>query len=220
LTAKELIYNQLPTLKTSDTGADALQLMNELKVSHLPIVNNKNFLGVISEKDIFEFNNFKEAIGDHPLSLNRAFVNEWQHLFEVIKTVDENKLTLIPVLDKHGNYSGSIITSELVFALSRLLQLDKPGALLLLEMSINDYSLTEIANIIESNNAKILAAAVINKPESSRIDLVIKINTIEINSIQKTFERYGYELKAVYEKQYDDDGLKERYDMLMKYLDV
>jgi CBS domain-containing protein len=220
LTAKELITDIIEPLKTSDTGKDALRLMNDYKVSHLPIVNNEKLLGLISEKDIYDFNEFEEPLGNHPLSLTACYVYEWQHIFEILKLAESLKLTLIPVIDKNETYLGSVLSLDLIFRISQLFMLDKPGALFILEMSINDYVLTEIANIIESNNAKILTSAILHQPDTTKIDLVLKVNTIEVNSILKTFERYNYQVKAVYDEQSDQEGLKERYDMLMKYLDV
>ncbi|MCD4745627.1 MAG: CBS domain-containing protein, partial [Bacteroidales bacterium] len=72
--AKQLITESIIPLKTSDTGKDALNLMNEYKVSHLPIVNNIDFLGLISEADINNLNNTKAPLGNHLLSLTHPFV--------------------------------------------------------------------------------------------------------------------------------------------------
>ena len=220
MTAKELINISISPLKTSDTGNDALKRMCDYKVSHLPIVNNEVLLGVISEKDIYDFDELDKPIGAHTLSITNAQIYEWQHIFEVIKQIEKQRLTLIPVLDKNDKYLGSIVSSELIFKIASLFMLEKPGAMVIFEMGINDYSLTEISNIVESNNAKILSSSVIHKPDSERINLIIKLNTTEINSILKTFERYEYIVKAVYDENTDNEGLKERYDMLMKYLNV
>lgn len=218
--ARELINNSVKPLRTSDTAEFALSMMNDLKVSHLPIVNEDKLLGVISEEDIYEINEPGEQVGNHSLSLKNAFVYEWQHLFDVIKTAHRENLTLIPVLDKKDNYIGDILTVELVFKLSEFFMLDKPGTVLILNMGINDYSLTEISNIVESNNAKILSSSIVSNPGTSIVDVVLKINTTELHSIIQTFERYNYQVKTIFEEVSDTGDLKERYDMLMKYLNV
>ncbi len=218
--ARELINNLVKPLRTSDTAEFALSMMNDLKVSHLPIVNEDKLLGVISEEDIYEINEPGEQVGNHSLSLKNAFVYEWQHLFDVIKTAHRENLTLIPVLDKKDNYIGDILTVEIVFKLSEFFMLDKPGTVLILNMGINDYSLTEISNIVESNNAKILSSSIVSNPGTSIVDVVLKINTTELHSIIQTFERYNYQVKTIFEEVSDTGDLKERYDMLMKYLNV
>jgi Mg/Co/Ni transporter MgtE len=220
LLAKELINDEIMPLKTSDKGKDALSWMEEYKVSHLPIVNNEELLGLISESDIYDFNSFDEPIGSHPLSLQNPYVYEWQHIFEVIKLIEQNKLSLIPVVDSNNKYLGIILLQDIIYKLSKMMMLDNPGALLILEMSIKDYSLTEIANIVESNNAKVLTLSILNQPESTRIEVILKLNTTEIKGVLQTFERYNYTVNAIYDEQTDSEGLKERYDMLMKYLNL
>ena len=218
--AKDLINKSVEPLRTSDTGEKALNLMQHHKVAHWPIVNEQKLLGVVSEQDIVQGGKLTDPLGNCALSLEDSYVFEEQHLFEVLKKAAHFKLSLIPVVDRNHDYLGVIFGRDLLYRLSELFMLDKPGALFVLSMGITDYSLTEIANIVESNNGKILALSVLSHPESARIDLVLKLNTNEVNSIIKTFERYNYQIKAVFDELSDQEGLKERYDMLMKYLNV
>ena len=207
-------------LKTSDTGKTALSWMEDYKLSHLPIVNNEEFLGLISEMDIYALNDFESPLGNHTLSLKNPYVYTYQPLFDILKQVNALDLTLIPVLDEKQRYAGSITLQKLLAKTAEILSLDNPGGLLFLEMSINDYSLTEIANIVESNDVKILNSVVINQPESTRVEVVIKLNTPEIQRVVQTFERYNYLVKAVVADPYDEDGLRKNYDSLMKYLNI
>ena len=207
-------------LKTSDTGKTALSWMEDYKLSHLPIVNDEEFLGLISELDIYELNKFDEPLGNHTLSLINPYVYNYQHIFDVLKLVNFLGLTLIPVLDDKKRYIGSITLQTLLSKTAELLSLDNPGGVIVLKMSINDYSLTEIANIVESNDVKILSVTVINQPESTEIDVVIKLNSIEFNSVIQTFERYNYSVNAIFDEKYDDDEIRDHYDSLMKYLNV
>jgi len=218
--AKQLISNTINPLKTSDTASAALQMMEDYKVLHLPIVNNVEFLALISEDDILSLNEPDEALGNHKLSLTRPFVNEDQHIFDVIRVFSELKLSLIPVLDKKNNYLGTITLLTLVHNLSKIIALDSPGGIIILELNQNDYSLTEISQIIESNDAKVLSLYIYSYPNSIKIDVTIKINKIDITQVLKTFNRYNYTIKASFsEFQYIDD-IKTRYDLLMNYLNM
>ena len=218
--AKHLITDGIMPLKTSDTGKTALSWMEEYKVSHLPIVNNQEFLGLISELDIYNLNNFDEPLGNHKLSLKHPYVFENQHIYDVLKLVNEQNLSLVPVLNGEGNYLGSINLQNLIkyFALS--LSVDNPGGIIVLEMTYNDYSLTELAKIVEENDAKILSTFLLNYEDSTRLDVFLKINKMDISSILKTFERYNYFVKASYGEEDDNEDLKERYNSLMNYLNV
>ncbi len=218
--AKNLITDGIMPLKTSDTGKTALGWMEEYKVSHLPIVNDQKFLGLISELDIYDLNNFDEPLGNHKLSLKNPYVFDYQHIYDVLKLINEQNLSLVPVLNEKGDYLGSISLQNLMKYFARALSIDNPGSIIVLEMSYNNYSLTELAKIVEENDAKILSTFLINHEDSTRLDVFLKLNTIEIASIIKTFERFDYFVKASYGEKDDMDDLRERYNSLMNYLNV
>jgi predicted transcriptional regulator len=218
--ARNLITDEILPLKTSDTGKTALGWMDEYKVSHLPIVNNEIFLGLISEQEIYSFNNIDQPLGNHELSLKNPFVNEHRHLYEVLKLIDELSLSVIPVLDDHKKYLGCITMQTLVMFLSGTYSVGNPGGVIVLEMSIKDYNLTEIANIVESNDAKVLSTFISSHQDSTKLEVVIKVNRIEIGAILQTFDRYGYFVKATYGEDEDKQDLKERFDSLMNYLNI
>jgi len=219
--AKHLITGSILPLKTSDTGAFALAQMEEFHLMHLPIVNEIDFLGVISESEILAHNELDEPIGGYKLSINRAYVTEGQHIFEVIRTFATLKLTMLPVLDEKGHYSGMITMSSLCQHLAEMTSIMNPGGIIVLEMNNNDYNLSEIARIVESNDAKVLSLYITSHPDSTRLDVALKINRIDIGPLLQTFFRYNYLVKASWssEDAYNDD-LRERFDSLMNYLNV
>jgi CBS domain-containing protein len=218
--ALQLISSEILPLKTSDSARQALAWMEEFKVTHLPIVNHEELLGLISEQDIYRLNNLDEVVGNHTLSLLKARVNEHQHIYEVLKLVATQNLTLIPVVDDKERYQGSITLPGLLKYLSTTFSVENPGGVILLEMSENDYSLTEIANIVESNDAKILSSFLMNHYDSTRIELFLKVNKMEIGHILQTFNRYGYSVKASFGTDDNKDDLKKRYDSLMNFLNI
>lgn len=218
--AKQLIVGGIVPLKTSDTGAYALNWMDENKVSHLPIVNEVEFLGLISDEDIYSFNHFEEPLGNHKLSLVAPFVYENQHLFDIIKIIAEHKLTLVPVLDLKNRYIGSITTHSLAQDLSKIAAVDHPGGIIVLELNDKDYSLSQIAQIIESNNAKVLSLCLTSLENSTIIEVAIKVNIKDISPILLTFNRYNYFIKASYADSENLDDLKDRFDSFMNYLNI
>ena len=219
--AKDLISDVIPCIMTSDTGIKALNWMEIFRVSHLPIVNNDEFLGLISDTDIYDLNEADEPIGSHPLSLIRPFVYRNQHIYEVISMVAKLTLSLIPVLNEQNHFVGCITLQNLVAQFSKLTAANEPGAIIILELSINDYLLTEIAQIVESNDAKILSLYVSSFKASTQLNVTLKLNTSNLNSIVQTFERYNYTIKASF---MEDEALEhfydERFDAFMNYLDI
>lgn len=218
--ARQLISDIIMPLKTSDTGNFALKWMDENKVSHLPIVNSGNYIGIISEKDILDLNDYDEPIGNHKLSLQKAFVIEDQHIYEIVEIFEKYSLSLIPVVDSHNKYMGSITSKKLLSYFSNSFSVSNPGGVIVLEMSQNDYNLTEIANIVESNGGKILSCFLGSHTDSTLIELIIKINKTDMDAILQTFSRYDYTVKATFGEDEDFEDLQDRYDSLMNYLNI
>ncbi len=127
-----------------------------------------------------------------PLSLSNAYVLESQHIYDVIRIADAMKLTLVPVLDEKKHYIGSITLANICHHMSELMALNNPGGIIILELNDKDYLLTEIAQIVESNDAKILGMYITTFPESTRIEVTLKINKIDVGPVLQTFIRYNY----------------------------
>lgn len=216
--AKHLISDSIIPLKTSNTGADALSRMDDYRLSHLPIVNNEEFLGLISDEDIYAMDNFDEALGGYKLSLALAHITQDQHIFDIIKQFVDLKLSLVPVLDNNNKYLGCITNQQLIANFAKIAAIENPGGVIVLEVSQNDYMLSEISQIIESNDAKVLSLCVVSDPDSTKLEITIKINKIDIQSILQTFNRYNYIVKASFTESDDFEDMKDRYDSFMNYL--
>jgi acetoin utilization protein AcuB len=219
--AKEMISEIIPALKTSDTGITALNWMDVFKVMHLPIVNDKEFLGLISEVDIYDMNMPEEPLGNHQLSLLRPYVLENQHVYEIMEVASRLKLSIVPVLDSRKNYLGVITIMELLHYFAELSALKTPGAIIAIELNRNDYSMAQISQIVEGNDAKILSSYITSHPDSTKLELTLKLNVTELTSIIQTFNRYNYKISGSYMKHDDEEELlDERYDLLMRYLNI
>jgi len=219
--AKDLISDVVPSLKTSDPGQTALNWMEIFRISHLPIVNNLDFLGLISDTDIYDMNQPEEPIGNHTLTLFKPYVTTEQHLFEVIGLAARLKLTVVPVLDEKLHYKGVITTTDLVRYMAGISSMDQQGGIIVLELIERDYSLSQIAQIVESNNVKVLSMYITSPPDSIRLEVTIKVNTNDLVSVIRTFERYNYAVKTwVTSDDSMDKFYSERFDLLMKYLNI
>ncbi|RPH33947.1 MAG: CBS domain-containing protein [Bacteroidales bacterium] len=221
MVAKDMISEIIPALKTSDTGITALNWMDVFKVSHLPIVNDKEFLGLISEVDIYDMNMPEEPLGNHPLSLLRPYVSENQHVFEIMEVASRLKLSIVPVLDDKKNYLGVITIMDLLHYFAELSALRTPGGIIVIELNSNDFSMSQISQIVEGNDAKILGAYITSHLDSTKLELTIKLNVTDLTSIIQTFNRYNYIIRGSYMKfDEEEELLDERYDLLMRYLNI
>ncbi len=217
--AANLVTQSVVPLRTSDTGQEALSIMSDFYVRHLPIVNNEQLLGLVSEDDILN-QDIEEAVGSFQLSNNHPYINEQDHLYEALRMMYEHQLTVIPVVDNEGNYIGLITQEDLLRYFANIGSFNEPGSIIVLEMSKRDYTLVEIARIVESENAAILSSFITSSLDSTHIDVTIKINRQEIQRIKAAFERFDYTIKASFQEVEYYDSLKERYDSFLSYLNV
>ena len=219
MVAGTIISNDIIPLRTSDTGEEALAIMNEFGVRHLPIVNNKQLLGVISEDEILDYD-IEEPIGSYRLSLIKPFVKENDHLFEVMKVMATQRLTVIPAISLEEEYIGFVTQEDLLQYFAATAAFTESGSIIVLELQRRDYSMVEIARIVESENANIISSFITTNSDAFLIDVTIKVNKPEIQHILATFERFNYKIKATFLEAQFTDTLKERYDLLMTYLNI
>lgn len=216
----ELINDLIPPLKTSDSGDRALLLMNDFKVSHLPIVNNTQFLGLISEDEIIEMENPEDEIGSLNLNFAQTFIHGWQHIYDAMKLMATHKITVVPVLDDKENYIGLISINSMLNYFSEITSLASPGAIIVLEIGQRNYSLSEIARIVESNDAHILSSYINTNSDSTKIEVTLKIDKEDVNAIIQTFQRFNYVSHNFYQKNTGNDDTMDRFDSFMKYLNI
>ena len=219
MVAENLISSAVLPLRTSDTGKMALVSMENFNVRHLPIVNDSQLLGVISEDDIL-VHNVNEPIGSYQLSLLRAFVKKSDHLYEVMRLLAEHQLTIVPVVDEYGDYIGMVSLEDVLNYFAKTAAFSDSGSIVVLEFQQRSYSLAEVARLVEAEGAAILSTFVSSRPESSLVEVTLKINRQDIHNILAAFERFGYIIKASFNEEEFLESLHERYDALMSYLNV
>jgi CBS domain-containing protein len=194
--------------------------MEENRVSHMAVVNDRELLGVITEFDLMNHPDMQDIIGNVKLSLPNAFISAYQHIFDVMKMMTELKLTLLPVVEQKNLYGGVITLPNLLKYFTLNASVLNPGGIIILEVAENNYSMAEISQIVESNDARIIAAIFTTNPNSTSIIITLKINIVDLNPVIQTFERFNYTIKATFAEKDDLDDLKERYDALMNYLSI
>ena len=219
--AFELISEVVPVIHPNDTAAEALGWMDVFRVSHLPVVDNKTYFGLISDSDIFDLNKPESRISEYPHPLSRPYVKDQQHIYEVIDAVSKYKITVVPVLNQQEEYLGLITVNDLAQKFSLLMSAENPGGIIVLEIKSMDYSLSEISQIVEGNDAKILSLYVRTYQMIDQYEITLKLNRTDLSAVIQTFERYNYQIKAIYANSSEVDSLmKDRLDSFFKYLNV
>ncbi|MBK9760339.1 MAG: CBS domain-containing protein [Flavobacteriales bacterium] len=218
--ALDLITDDIPPLKASDPVGRALDWMEEFKVSHLPVVEGESLIGLVKDDDLVDGNNARATVGELMERTEVPFVRDRQHIYDVMKLFVERGLTVVPVLDMTGKYLGAINEHEALKRLSEVANVREPGSVLVLEMNSIDYSLTEIARIVEGNDAKVLSVYCHALTDSTRMEVTLKINREDVSDILQTFERYEYQVKTTYQGSRFHEDLRGRYDELIRFINL
>lgn len=218
--AKDIITENIPPLKSSDTGEKAIDWMMEFKLSHLPLVDNRVYIGLVSEEDILDFNDTTEKLGAYLKNLYKPYVKASEHIFEVLRVAAGLNSPVIPVVDEEMHYLGMITLQSLLYHFAAMTSISGAGGVIVLELgNKKDYVLSDIARIVESNDAHILSSFVHQHGEDSHA-VTIKVDKTDIRHIIATFERFEYEVKAYFEETDLGEIYKDRFDSLMNYLNI
>lgn len=219
--AAELISDIVPVLKQEDTCLQALNWMELFRVSHLPLVQGKTYLGLVADELIYAHGDLEDSLSDLQVPVAETFVYNDNHIYEVIGLAATHLWSVIPVLDRKSNFLGTITQTDILRHLDTLLCADQPGGIIVLEVNSIDYSLAEVAQIVEYNEARTLSCYVAGNKDSRQMRLTLKVNTLNIDPILDTFIRYGYTVKNSFVSGDEGlDSMRERYGLLMKYLSM
>jgi len=203
------------TLK--DSAINTLAIMEEFKISELPVVDENNkFLGLIEEDSILNMENLQAPIMVIQKNLKNIFLFSNAHFFQCIQMLAENNLSIIPVLDSNKLYTGYISPSDVV---GKIGELNHNNSLIII-ISINkkDFMIHEISRLIEENNGKIVALFSEMKKEKIHIHLLINSNNSQL--ITQTLSRYDYEVINTLSTELKRNELDDRFESFIKYLNT
>ncbi|HRH58052.1 MAG TPA: CBS domain-containing protein [Chitinophagales bacterium] len=219
LFAQNCIDTSIPFVRLSDSIGYVLELMQEYKTEILAVVDNTIYAGAISENMLLEVDDLQriETLQEHFLMHK---VSEGTHLFDVLKVSADLSVYFLPVVNSENEYIGIITPQKLLNIFAMHSSLVTSGGIIVLELETKNYSLTEISKIVESNNAMILHSMMATSVNQNFVQVSLKVNKNDLKDIQLAFERYQYTVLAVLHQSEYEVQLQERYDSLMKYLNV
>ena len=194
--------------------------MEEFKVSHLPVVDNGRLVGLVKDQDLVDRNDARATVSSSMEQVEIPFVRAGQHIYEAMKLFSERGLTVVPVLDDMGRYVGCITEHEALKRLAQVTNIHEPGSIVVLEMNQIDYSLHEVARLVEANDAKVLSVYTHVLPDTSRVEVTLKINREDISDVLRSFERYEYFVKSTFQGSKLHEDLRGRYEELMRFINL
>ncbi|HLS96321.1 CBS domain-containing protein [Sphingobacterium allocomposti] len=216
----EILAKNYFDVKSDDSISFTLDKMNELHTSQLPVVNGRDFLGVIAEDHLLAAHDDTHELHSLMVSLRFVYLYEYQHVYDALQYMSAHQLEVLPILDKENNYVGVVTLGDLLSSVNETLSNKEPGAIIVLELGKNDVSFSHIAHIFESENIRILNAAVRDIPNTTKIEMTIKVDKQNISTLVASLWRFDYVVKATFNDGSQDSDIKERYDILMNYLNL
>lgn len=217
----DLITDEVPPLKYNDTVDQALHWMEEFKVNHLAVIKGNELIGLIAESDLLDTNSgADEEIGKINIRFINPVIHQAQHAYDALKLMTGMNVTLLPVLDDKEKFAGSVTYKSALEKFTGFSAIQEPGGIIELEMFKNDYSLTQIAGIVEGNDAKILSLYVSSLEDSTKIEVTLKVNKEDLSRILQTFYRYNYNVKASYHQSDFEEDLKGRFNEFIRFLNI
>lgn len=215
---QEFIINDIKPLRLEDKISDLQLAFNQLTYSHIPIQNDSLYLGCISETDAHCFESAL-AIKDCKYAIEGFYVRDTTNWLDVLEAFAQNDSNIMPVLNKENIYLGYYELNDIMHLFNETPFFSEPGGILIVEKGINDYSFSEISQIVESNDAKLLGAF-ISKMDGDLASITIKIGNTSLNDVIQTFRRYSYTIVSGHEEDSYLESLKERSKYLDKYLNI
>lgn len=216
---KEYILDDLELLTPDSLVKKAQQIFETLPITHLPIVKNGELLGSISERDIQTIEEKSSNLSAYSHLIDFFFTDESITLLKTIKLFSENETNIMPVLNDKKKYVGYYELHDVLELFCSNSSLFSDGVIIVIEKNKKDFSISEISQIVESNNATILGVYISNQT-SDTIQATVKINSQDINEVIQTFRRYNFNLISKHKDDFYLQDLKDRSDYLQKYLDM
>ena len=216
---KDFITKDIPVLKSFDTVEYGLGLMDDFKLKHLPLIEDGLYRCLVSEKELLSLSGSKSTVGEAVLFA--PSVTESNHLLEALALVARYKLSFLPVILPSGEYVGGITSDGLLNAISDFTNAEAEGSIIMLEVLPLDYSLSDIARLVESNHSHIISMLSHTDKVTGRLLISIKIDLEDASPGIRSFERFNYTVLYYFMKKgMVDDLLEQRMSELMYYINM
>jgi len=214
----DYINNDFKPVAYEETVAEVQDFFSEVTFSHFPILDNGVYIGCVSSEDTATFD-LQKKLSDYRYSYEGFFVRSSMIWLDVLEVFARNNSNIVPILDDNNKYVGYYEITDVIKFLNGTPFLKEVGGIIIVEKNILDYSMSQITQIVESNNGKLLGIFV-SEATLDKIQITIKTTLGSMNEIIQSFRRYNYEIVSEHNEDDYLNVLKERSEYLNKYLNI
>lgn len=218
--AVNLISQSIPFLRLHDTVSRALQLMSDFHITHLPVVSDEKYMGLVEENDLMDVSDeglLLEQLSDH---FQKIAILQQEHFLVALRFWKKYRLSVIPVIRENEDLVGMITANELLTALDEFTNAEEAGGVIIVSMEPHNLSVSEIGRLVESNDAVIVHLVTYTDTATGRLMVSIKLNRTDIQDVLATFERFEYVVEAYFGDNSTANDLRANYEHLMNYLSI
>jgi|SRR5690606_3066414 len=204
--------------KLNQTVKHGGKLINAYNLTHIPVFEGLNFVGFLS-KETIEENEEEEKLAELNDFLEYFYVTENSSLLDAIQNFHQNNSNVLVVLNAEKQFVGMLMLEDVISAISTMPFISEPGAIMVVEVSLRQFSISEVSKIAESNNARIIGLFV-TAYQDDKVQIALKLIAENLASVGETFERFNYRVVYKFFNDEKEDLMRDRFDMLMKFLDI
>ncbi len=215
-----LISPLVPTLLPTDTGSKAMELMEENKLTELPVVVDEMYVALVKEDNLIDMDDPETALQDTGLLLTyKPAIPASAHPYEALRLMTQMELDVLPIVTFEQKYIGAITRATMLKYIADGSSIEVAGGIIVLEMEARNYSLYEIARICENEDVTIMNSQVYTTPEGM-MEVTIKTNRTALEAVVSSLERHDYRIKEVFGDQKNMEDVMGKYNLLMNYLNM
>jgi hypothetical protein len=204
----------LPVLRMSDSVAKARKALQIQGVNALAVVENKEFLGLVSSEVLSQALSPEQSIADLKTHFSSFRMEEEEDVLASLPWFDEPSLDLIAITNAEGLFRGYLTKNSVGNILLNSGVENKNGGIIRIPFQASRDSLSTIIRIIEEENGFVMRSF-FQEP-----NVVLQVQTETFGKIIATLERHGIfiEKAFVFGEQLEVD--QDRFDHLMRFIDL
>lgn len=216
----ELITPRVPQIQPELTGSEVLELMDDVQLTQLPLVATDKYLALLRENDLLDWTTPELPVQESGLLAFRPAVPSQSHPLQAWRVAVQHDLDLVPVVDKEDNYTGAVTRADLREYVSKNTGYQLPGGVIVLLMKRSHYTLSELAQIAESEDVSITSVGMTEPNENGEVEVSLKTNSTDLSALTASLQRHDYTILHVFGAEGGQDDMMTRYQLLMNYINM
>ena len=205
LLVRNSMTRELVTVVSETTAAEALALCRMNRIRHLPVLEGRRLVGVISDRDLRAAT---PALGDlaraealdrirvaDEMARDVATAGPEDPIEDAAMAMYERKIGCLPVVDGE-DLVGILTTSDVMRALVRLVGAHKPGSRLEVALPSRSGSMAEVTQVVRDEGVDIVSvlASSEHEDEAGERVAVLRVATIDPKQVVESLRAAGYRI--------------------------